>query len=495
MNLLFLYTDEQAFNTLAAYGNTHIAMPSLNRLAEQSVVCESAYVTQAVCTPSRSTLLTGQWPHTNGCTENNAPLAATTQCVPEMCRGREYATAHIGKWHLGDEIFPQHGFDTWISIEDNYAKYYSTGRPRDANSSYHHFLVEHGFTPENGDTFNRAQTARLPEPYVKASFVGQKTCEFLDSVGKAPFICYANFLEPHMPYFGPRDDQYDPEQIELPRSYYEAAEDAPIKVRAYRAGYRRFGHSGLPLRTESDWKRLVANYWGLCSLIDTQIGRVLERLEENGQAEDTLVVFTSDHGDMMGAQQITAKTVQYEPSVRVPLLFRLPGQRRRGRVTGPFSHIDVVPTVLSLLGEEPNDRLQGEDRSGLLARAVEGPGPVATTTDGFIEWNGPNSGIIKTADGSAEVPEELAEVTTGRELWEAITDPVRTVVSSDGWKLNKSFLPHDRNESELFDLSSDPDELVNRYHDPAQAGRVRDLEQRISAWQDRTGDTAGRPRQ
>ena len=108
-NLLFVYTDEQAFNTLAAYGNNQIEMPNLNRLAEESIVFDQAYVSQPVCTPSRSTLLTGLYPHTNGCTENNIPLRPETACLPEMLKAGEYVCGHFGKWHLGDELFAQHG--------------------------------------------------------------------------------------------------------------------------------------------------------------------------------------------------------------------------------------------------------------------------------------------------------------------------------------------------------------------------------------------------
>ena len=133
-NLLFIYTDEQSFNTLAAYGNEQIEMPHLNRLAAASSVFEKAYVTQPVCTPSRSTLLTGLYPHTNGCTENNIPLQPTTACLPEMLAAGDYATAHIGKWHLGDELFAQHGFAEWVSIEDGYNAYFSAGRDPDATT-------------------------------------------------------------------------------------------------------------------------------------------------------------------------------------------------------------------------------------------------------------------------------------------------------------------------------------------------------------------------
>ena len=132
-------------------------MPNLNRLADESVVFDEAYVTQPVCTPSRSALLTGLWPHQNGCTENNVALWPQVRCLPELIARGKYVTAHHGKWHLGDEIFAQHGFEEFISIEDEYGRYYSPGRDQDQRSSYHQFLIEAGFAPQNGVTLAEAK--------------------------------------------------------------------------------------------------------------------------------------------------------------------------------------------------------------------------------------------------------------------------------------------------------------------------------------------------
>jgi len=122
-NLLFLWTDEQRADTMAVYGNSKIHAPNLNKLASESVVFEHAYITQPVCTPSRSTVMTGLWPHTNGCTENNISLPANIPCFPEILNDPDYRTGYFGKWHLGDEVFAQHGFEEWISIEDIYWEY------------------------------------------------------------------------------------------------------------------------------------------------------------------------------------------------------------------------------------------------------------------------------------------------------------------------------------------------------------------------------------
>ncbi len=127
-NLLFLWTDEQRADTLAAYGNPRFHMPSLNRLADQSIVLERCYDTQPVCTPARFSVLTGQWPHASGCITNNIALRRQTKTLPKLLGDAAYHTAYMGKWHLGDEIFAQHGFQQWVSVEDYiYDKYYSRG--------------------------------------------------------------------------------------------------------------------------------------------------------------------------------------------------------------------------------------------------------------------------------------------------------------------------------------------------------------------------------
>ena len=119
-NLLFIYTDQQRSDSLAAYGNDLIQMPNLNRLADDSVVFEQTYVTQPVCQPSRSTILTGLYPHTTGVDTGHIydTLKKETPCLPEMIERGDYVFAHYGKWHLGDDVFAQHGFDDWISIEN-----------------------------------------------------------------------------------------------------------------------------------------------------------------------------------------------------------------------------------------------------------------------------------------------------------------------------------------------------------------------------------------
>ena len=484
-NLLFIYTDEQAAGTMAAYGNDLIDTPNLNRLADESLVFQNAYVTQPVCTPSRSSILTGLYPHTNGCVRNNVPLAEEIECLPELSDFSDYRTAHIGKWHLGDEIFPQHGFDEWVSIDDAYRRYYSAGRDRHENSDYWHWLVDQGYEPaESADDyleFSRNFTARLPEEHSRAAFVAGRTAQFLRDTGEEPFICYVNFFEPHMPFFGPRDDQYDPAEIPLPDNFDEVpGPDAPLKLRLLHAHYRHAGTSGLPLETEADWRRLIANYWGLCSQVDTYVGEILAALEAHGQAENTIVVYSSDHGDMMGSHQLVAKTVMYEESVRVPLLLRVPWFEIAGnRIEAPVSQVDLVPTLLDLLGRPVPSHLQGESWRPDLRHLDSFP-----EHDVIIEWNGADGGLLR--QDSRTLPHHLEAMTTYEEAFRAASARVRTIITPTGWKFNCSPI----GEHELYNLQEDPGEGTNLIDDPSVHELVADLYERLLQWQEATGDDA-----
>jgi arylsulfatase A-like enzyme len=484
-NLLFLFTDEQRADTMAAYGNHRIQTPNLNRLAAESTVFERAYVTQPVCTPSRATIMTGLYPHTCGCTANNIPLPEDTPCLPEMLPDGQYATAYHGKWHLGDEVFAQHGFDEWRSIEDMYRAHYRPGRPRDVVSTYQQWLTqENGLQPDSGDHFGRAAAARLPEQYSKPAYLAGEASRFMRENRDNPFVLFVNFLEPHMPFFGPRDDLHALRDVELPANFEtRPAADQALKARLLARLYQEQGHSGLPLKTEADWRRMIANYWGLCSLVDTHVGRILATLEDCGLAEDTIVVYTSDHGDMMGSHGLLAKCVMFEEAVRVPLLVRLPGQRGGRRVLEPVSQVDLVPTLLDLMGCATPDCLQGQS----LRPALEGKG-TPPARDVFIEWNGTNNGMEQHLK-QGRLPAALQDMASPEDAWAAVSDPVRTVITREGWKLNCSPL----GEHELYNLNDDPREVTNLAAQQGMRPTMKNLAARLRRWQESTSDEVALP--
>jgi len=481
-NLLFIFTDEQRQDTLRVYGNRKIKTPNLDKLAQESVVFTQAYVTQPVCTPSRASILTGLYPHANGCIENNIPLKREIPTIAEMMEGEDYVKGYFGKWHLGDEEIPQHGFEEcWISIEEMYKHYYTKEEYKAAKASYHTFLEKHGFKPDAENSgypvFSRGFAARLPEQYSKPAFLAREVCRFIREHRDQPFLIYLNFLEPHMPFFGPYDGMYRPEDVDLPKNFNALpGPDSPVKHRYLVRYYREHGWSDREgkhgvLETEWDWRYLISRYWGLVSLVDTHVGKILTTLAECGLEKNTVVIYTSDHGDMMGSHRLAEKMVMYQEAVKVPLLIKIPWLKNLPQmVEHPVSQIDLVPTILDILEMPLPSHLQGKSWYPYLRRDKSWEKePI------FIEWNG-RDGDRWLGGPTYGFPEEELQRATGARI--------RTVITPDGWKLNLSEI----GEHELFNLKEDPGETRNLYREKGHQKTIQRLSAYIKQWQRETAD-------
>jgi arylsulfatase A-like enzyme len=396
------------------------------------------------------------WPHTNGCINNNIPLPTETPTMPELLGDPAYRTAYMGKWHLGDEVFSQHGFEEWVSIEDIYTRHFSPGRSKDARSSYHHFLLELGHKPNQQNKFSRQFAARLPIEQCKPAFLAREVTQFILQHREEPWMLYVNFLEPHMPFDGPLNDLHSEAEAPIPSNYPGAPiEKEPRRYVALRERYATKGFEGHDLTTRAGWQRLNRNYAGLCSQVDQAVGRILWALEASGQAHNTIIVFTTDHGEMMGSHSLIAKTVLYEEAVRVPLLLHVPF-RRHGllHIRQPVSQISLAPTLLELMGRKVPESLPEQSLLPLLE------GKKLSDDHVYIEWhtlpNGPNG---------------------------------RAVVSPDGWKLGL----YDTDNCLLFHREKDPGELQNLYYRREYSTTVRRLRAKIEDWQRRTSDTQPLP--
>ncbi|MEP7366061.1 MAG: sulfatase-like hydrolase/transferase [Acidobacteriota bacterium] len=454
-NLLFIWTDQQRADTMAAYGNTRYRVPVMNKLASESVVFDRAYVAQPVCTPSRSCVMTGLWPHQNGCVRNNIPLRKDVKSAAEQLGDSDYRTGYFGKWHLGDEIFAQRGFEEWAAIEDGiYRDYYSEGRDTSKRSGYHYFLERLGYKPDSKDgTFSRRFATKLPVEHSKPSFLANEATRFITKHRNEPWMLYVNFLEPHTPFSSALDDLLTAEEAGLPANYPGPIEGGePVWYQKRREGFRRKGVEGMPLNNREAWVRINRNYAGLCSLVDQAVGRILWSLEASGAMENTLVVYTSDHGEMMGSHELVTKQVMYEEAMRVPYLIRAPYRKQQPmRVKTPVSHVDILPTVLDLLGKKPAESLSGASNVPLLEGTPRGDGYV------FSEWTG---------DGKEDGPN------------------ARTVISPDGWKL----VLHDTDTHMLFDRTHDPLEMRNLYGRTETGPVIARMRKKLDGWQARTGD-------
>lgn len=510
-NLVFLWTDQQAPRTMSAYGNEAIETPNLDSLAEESTVFDSAYVSQSICGPSRSTVMTGMYPHRTGISTNNIPLRESDRCLPEMGDLEDYRTCWIGKWHLGNEVFRQHGFDEWISIEDSYRQFYTEDRDQNAHSTYHDYLVEKGFEPDIVEDdgfqwFSREFVAKnVPEEHSKPAYMADEARRFIRENKDQPFILYMMFLEPHQPYTGPRDDQYDPSDVPLPENFeHDGLDDQPARIRYFREAVKHPGTTAHPASdwfseppTEEEWREVISNYWGLVSLVDTHVGRVLDELDEQGLTDESITVFTSDHGEMMGSHGLIQKMNQFEEAIRVPLLLRLPDEYDQPEnVERPVNQVDLVPTMLDALDQPQPDHLQG----GSWLPYLSGDGDLPEENV-IIQWNGNTClGILdmstmwEAGDRTNLTefrprPDEIGaeiwdEIDDERELMDVVSDPFRTIVTPDGWKLNY----RRSGDHELYNLDEDPYEKRNLAEDPDQQERIRELHAEILDWQRRNRD-------
>lgn len=460
-NLLFLWTDQHRADAVPWAGDPVVQAPSLNSLADQSFVFDRTYVAQPVCTPSRASILTGTWPHTHGAVKNHIPLPRGLKTVAD-CLSSDYKKAYYGKWHLGNELRPQHGFEDWRSIDDSYWEDYSDPADRSRFSDYHHFLASKGYPPDDVEenpgqaVFSREIAAALPEPYTKVHFLADEAEKFLNKRkdGK-PFVLVVSALEPHPPNYGPLNERYDPGEVPTGPSFAKPLDTHEAASLLHRNTYQRLREKGFknhPMENEDDFRRLKANYYGLITLVDNAYGRILKALEESGQADNTLIVYTSDHGEMMGDHGLMQKSVFFEEATRVPLTIRVPWlSREQINVQGLFSQVDLLPTLLDLLGLEIPSTVEGESR----ARQIQSNADTGVKQV-VIEWNEPDR------------PDEVG----------------RSLVTDDGWKLNQ----YRKDGPELFDLNSDPSELNNLAPNSRYRGKLEALKGTLQAWQEQTGD-------
>lgn len=475
-NVLLLWTDQQRADTVGPSKDPRLQMPNLERLAQRGAHFQNAYCAQPVCSPARATVMTGVYPHTHGVVDNNIVPDPGIPMITELLRPAGYVTGYNGKWHLGNELRAQRGFDHWVSTEEGYARSHAA----EGYSSYHEFLEARGYTPADphldGMTFARHTAAALPEAVGKPAFQTAAALRFLEAHRDRPFFLSVNYLEPHAPFNGPLNGFYKAEDMTLPDTWYgEMEASVPLRYRRLRAAYAGDYMDRHPDWMKSNdewgWKELKARYWGLCTLVDKYVGRILDRLEELGLADDTIVVYTSDHGHMMGEHGLLNKSVLYEPSAQIPFIIRVPGSPPQQLAT-PVGQVDLVPTLLDLLGQAPPDHLQGSSLVPLLRDGDTDPEAGQTV----IEWNG-----SLQDDAVATRPGPHAPLAPG--AVDADRSEVRTI-RRGSWKLNV----HASGEHELYDLQTDPAERHNAFADAENAAVVRDLDRRLRQWQRETAD-------
>ncbi|HEY8456012.1 MAG TPA: sulfatase-like hydrolase/transferase [Actinopolymorphaceae bacterium] len=445
-NILLICTDQQRFNALRAYGNPEIETPTLDRLAGEGVLFENCYVQSPVCGPSRASLMTGRYVHSHGLWANGVDLPEGERLFTKELAEAGYDCGLVGKLHLdachdgrterrhddGFRVF-RWAHDPYVgSSENQYHRWLKATRPD---------LYEAACDPSSPVTFDT-----LPTESHYSHWIGNETVEFLRHGREKdkPFCFIANFFDPHHAFGAPKEyvERYDPRQLSRPITRDgELADKPPILTEASHASYA--GHArGYVTYSQEELQEVKAAYYAMVTLVDDEVARILTALEEEGLADNTLVVFTSDHGEMLGDHQLMLKgPMMYECAVRVPLIMRWPGVLPAGERRREFVQwIDLAPTFLEAAGLPPLPRGQGESLLG-LARGEPG----AWTRDwALCEYR--NSGH------PYDVPVHT------------------TMLRHDRWKLvaYHGAPATDRERSgELYDLEADPQELYNLWSDPA----------------------------
>src|SRR5437588_6614368 len=471
-NLILFLPDQQRADTLACYGGVKVLATNLNKLASESVVFERTYVTHPVCTPSRSSLMTGTWPHANGCTRNSVPLDRRFRVFPELTQDQDYRTAYIGKWHLGEDGPVGRGFQEWISTDDH--------------GDYTRYLISKGVAPDKSNgRFSEVAISNLPIELARPKFLEKHSCDFIEKHQRDPFILVVAFVEPHSPYNGPLNDVNPLDDVQLDTTAtLPESEDIPLRYRLMREWQQAeamLDRERLPKQlffgiTPDEYRSIKQRYLGLVTLVDESIGAVLRCLERCGLAEDTIVVHTSDHGDSLGAHHLFGKETMFEEAARVPFLIRLPRQTRTKIISHPVSHIDFVPTLLDLLRQPAHLQCAGKSLLAVINQeaVVAGVSPASPNPGNvFIEW-APNRTKIKKG----------SKLARRRMIKRAVEESTRTVVSPDGWKL----CLRDQDSNEFYNLKEAPVETRNPYSDRQSASRVCPSAGDINRWQESTRD-------
>lgn len=373
-NVIFVFADQLRSHALGCYGEKQAKTPNIDRMAAEGMRFTNAISTWPVCSPYRGMLLTGRFPMSNGVIENNYPLWDYQKTIGTEFRAAGYETGYIGKWHLqgGGKITKerQFGFDYWQN-------------------------------PNEYSMFNEANGKQEWRPEKQTD----DAIAYIKQNKDKPFCLFMSWNPPHDPYIAPERfmKQFPAEKMEFRKNVAEKdlvkeqLEKHPIKDAngaQKRAKWRE------RLDSDSGVREILSGYYAAVAGLDTCIGRIMDTIREAGIEEDTIFVFTSDHGDMLGSHRMCLKQEPFEESISIPFIVRYPKRITKGGVTNALlSPVDVMPTLLGLAGVPCPDSVEGisladaalgkrddQQDAVLIMKMVPGGNP--WTINAATEWRG-----------------------------------------------------------------------------------------------------------
>jgi choline-sulfatase len=448
-NVLVLIADQHAFNVAGWMGNSWVHTPNLDALAASGTVFERAYTPSPVCVPARQSLLTGRYPHAHGAYGNSQPMHATERTFAHLAKEAGFATGAIGKMHFIGEDQHQ-GFDTRWDIEDYYAL--EPEASGDAASGMAAPGCYGKYVPglEEGSSAGGPNPMRTrdgnydagPSPFPAErhveAYTTRNAVQFLEEHRGERFALWCSHFKPHAPYTPPVEDWERYADLPLPVPGLDPDERATFPTHLQRF----LDTTGVGEMDEAGMRRCIAGYYGNVTYLDRQIGEVLGALDSLGLRDETLIVYTSDHGDMVGAHGLLAKMNFFEESWHVPMIVSHPAYRgdRASRTRVLACLTDLMPTLA--------------EATGLVAPA--------------------------TVHGHSLLPVVVGECDAVRDhVYSELASPrgTHTGVFDGRWKL-ASYV----DKEQLFDLDTDPGETRDvREAYPEEASRLRALMERDAA--------------
>lgn len=429
-NILWYCTDQQRFDTIGALGNSFVRTPTIDRLVEEGVAFTHAYCQSPICTPSRSSFMTGMYSTRVHNTRNgNESFPDHPPLITKLIADSGYTCGMIGKFHLQSS-----GYRTEPRLDDGFSFWRFSHAPRDDWKEGHHYAE---WVREQGGDLDSLRNSpnRVPTEFHQTTWASECAIEFISQhEGNEPWLLNVNIYDPHPPFIPPKAyaDQYDPE--EMPGPYFQES-DLAQQAKLASLDFQ----DDVKPPDEHDAKRKQADYYAMIGQIDDQFARILKSLDESGQRENTVIIFTSDHGETLGDHGLMYKGCRfYEGLVRVPLIFHCPS-RFQGNQQSPalVELLDMTATILDFAGVEQPVYLQGTS----LLSMLRGSTSLEQHRD-FVR---------------CEYFDALDPHFTGG------TGTYGTMHRTDRYKL---CLYHDKNIGELYDLQEDPWEFNDLWDSP-----------------------------
>lgn len=482
-NILWICTDQQRWDTISGLGFEGVRTPHIDSLMETGVAFRNAYTQSPICTPSRASFLTGMYPIAHHVQRNgNDEFPENLQLVPKVFQDAGWRTGLIGKLHLAAtqnrvEKRGEDGYDEFYWSKHPYPEKAASPEVKAAHD-YENWLIEKGVEPEKAFAFaSEALADGMPTEHHQTTWAKERAERFIETHADKPWFLSINIFDPHPPFDPPAEymKRFNPEDMSLPifresdMRHYDRFRNVdqqatnpvdprivPPAGKAVTIPEGRESHDTPP--DSYDARRIKASYFAMIELIDDMVGSLLETLRRTDQERDTLVLFMSDHGEMLGDHGLLYKGCRfYEGLVHVPMLASWPGRTKAGVSEALVELVDIPATLCEAAGLDCMEQNQGKS-------------------------------FFKLLTGEAPLDEHKDHVVC--EFWDAIGFPgsrgSRGSMYFDG--RHKLCVYHDAGEGEIYDHQKDPNEFDDLWPDPAHRDlRLELLEKSFTAFMMKSG--------